>query len=60
MIENCEEILELIEGMLQRNVDYWKKSEDDFAEYYIDAYQCVQINIKTILQTLASKVKEDV
>ncbi len=46
--EEYEEALGEIDAMLQRCVKYWKRSDKECAEYYIDAYQCVQENIKTI------------
>jgi len=56
------ETLELIDTMVQRSVDYWRKSEEDHAEYYVDAYRCVQENIKSIktkIQSSASKANKE-
>lgn len=47
-IEEYGEALELIDTMVQRSVDYWRRSDKDYAEYYVDAYRCVQENIKSI------------
>lgn len=59
--DELEETLELIDTMIQRSIDFWRKSVQGRAEYYIDAYRCVQENIKSIkaeIQSSASKANK--
>ena len=52
--EEYGEMLELIDMMIQRSIDYWRKSDKECAEYYVDAYRCVQENIKSIKSSVQS------
>jgi len=36
--------------MVQELIDFWRSSDEAYAEYYVDAYRCVQDNIKSILR----------
>ena len=46
--------------MLQRLIDFWRNSDEEYAKYYVDAYRCVQENIKSILRGSFQKVNEEV
>ena len=47
-VEEYEEALELIDTMVQRCIDYWRGSPKACAIDYVDAYRCIQENIKAI------------
>lgn len=53
-VEEPGEVLELIDAMVQNSIDFWRKSVQDCAEYYVDAYRCVQVNIKAITEKVQS------
>lgn len=59
-----EEALGEVEAMVQRSIDYWKAREDTTdSVIYVDAYHCIQKNIKTIkdellIQSSSTAVKD--
>ena len=50
-----DEVLFEIGEMLQKLVDFWKNSDKEYAEYYVDAYLSVQANIRGILRSSARR-----
>ena len=56
--EEMNEAVELIETMLSRSVDYWKKSDHKDAVCYAEAYATALLNVHEIIHKL-SEVEEE-